>query len=289
MIVRSSDGRLIIQHRAIEHQNLSKEKPTRGNAAYADIPGASSAGMLDATIESLDRDKGIPDPVDTEFVRNAILKETGEELGLGLENFERTVITGITHDKIKLHDELLWFAQSKLTAEQIRESSRTSNRNKNLGNADFEEKFVDVDGSPETIEKLLTEVKSPFPPTHSAALVAAGFSLVLKEQGVDAAKTWKAKVEGGVKENYRQMDEMVAEYYNKHPEALAQVPERFWGKNVPVRNLRGYSPAYAPEDQGLPGFEDEMTRTGLIPETRRSVETAYMFDIDGVLTDPAEK
>ena len=43
MIVRSSDGRLIIQHRAIEHQNLSKEKPTRGNAAYADIPGASSA------------------------------------------------------------------------------------------------------------------------------------------------------------------------------------------------------------------------------------------------------
>lgn len=289
MAVRSSDGRLIIQHRAIEHQKLHEDKPTRGNIQYSDIPGASAAGVMDASIESEDRNKGTPDPVDTDSIKNAILKEAGEELGIGIEDFKSVRIVGVAHDRVKIHDEILWFGESNLTADQIRQTSKTSNRNKNLADHDFEEKFVDIDGSPESIEKLLTEVKSPLPPTHSAAFVAAGFSLVLKEQGIEAANLWKQKVEKGVRENYRRMDEIVTEYYNKHPEALAQVPERFWGKNIPPRNLRGYTPFYGPQEQGLPSFEDEMTRTGLIPETRREVESAYLFDIDGVLTDPVEK
>lgn len=289
MIVRSADGRIVVQHRAIEKRRLHEEKMTRGNASYTDIPGASVAGLVDVSLKSPDRIKGTPDPVDTDSVKAGILKEAGEELGLGADDLEKVRIVGIAHDNVKIHDEILLLADSKLTSEQIRETSRTSNRNKNLGDADFEEKFVDIEATPEAIQVLLTQVRCPLPPTHAAALVAAGYSLVLQDHGIEAADSWKAQLEQGVQENYREMDEMVKAYFDKHPETLTQVPERFWGKNVPVRNLHGYTPAYGPEEQGLPSFEDEMVRTALIPETRRHVENAYLFDVDGVLSDPREK
>lgn len=153
----------------------------------------------------------------------------------------------------------------------------------------FEEKFVDIEATPQAVETLLTQVHCPLPPTHAAALVAAGYSLVLQEQGLQAADEWKKRLEQGVSENYQTMNHMVASFYDKHPKALLQVPERFWGKNVPARTTHGYTPAYGPEEQGLPSFEDEMVRTGLIPETRTTVDTAYLFDVDGVLSDPREK
>lgn len=36
----------------------------------------------------------------------------------------------------------------------------------------------------------------------------------------------------------------------------------------------------------MPTFEDEMVRTGLMPETRQVVDEAFLFDVDGPLTDP---
>ncbi len=289
MIVRTADGRIVIQHRAIEKQRLDEDKPTRGNASYTDIPGASVAGMVDPTLQSPDRLKGTPDPVTTESIKAGILKEAGEELGLGPEHLDKMRIVGVAHDKIKIHDEILLLADSNLTASQIRETSRTSKRNKNLGDIDFEEKFIDIPGTPKAIETLLTEVRCPLPPTHAAALVAAGYSLVLQEQGLEEANKWRTRLETGIRDNYREMDRMVATYYDKHPEALTQVPERFWGKNIPGRNPNGYTPAYGAGEQGLDEFDDAMVETGLMPETRRVVPEADLFDVDGVLTDPAEK
>ena len=289
MIVRSSDGRIIIQHRAVERQRLDREGLTRGNASYTDIPGASAAGMIDAIINAENSTKGTPDAIDTNTLRANILKETGEELGLEDNDLKKIRIVGLAKDNVKIHDEILLLADSGLTASEIRERSRTSNRNKNLGDADFEEKFVDIDGTPQAIEKLLTDVHCPFPPTHAAVLIAAVYSLILEAQGLEAANIWKIQLEKDVQENYRKMNEIVSSYYIKYQEIFNQVPERYWGKNVPARNTDGYAPAYTPEEQGLPSFEDEMVRVGLIPETRRLINTAYLFDVDGVLTDPAEK
>lgn len=254
MVVRTADGKIIIQHRS------------KRNAAYGDIPGASVAGMLDASIGTPDRKKGTPDPIDTESVKANIVKESDEELGLDEEDLDKVRIVGIANDKVKIHDELLMLADSHLTYEAIKEKAKTANRNRKLGDADFEEKFVAIDGSSQAIETLLTQVHCPLPPTHAATLVAAGYSLVLQKEGLEAANAWKDRIEAGVKENYRQMDEIVTNYYNDHPQALAEVPERYQGKHAPPKNLRGYTPAYLPEEQGLPSFDEEMKRVGLILE-----------------------
>jgi hydroxymethylpyrimidine pyrophosphatase-like HAD family hydrolase len=290
MVVRTTDGRLVIQHRGDIKQRLDSGSLSRGNKVYGGIPGASVAGMVDATIESPDRVPGTPDPVDTDFVRAAILKEAGEELGVELHDFSKLRIVGLAHDNLKVHDEFLLLTDARITAEQLNERSRVSKRNKELGDADFEEKFIDIEASPRAIETLLTQVKCPLPPTHSAALVAGGYSMMVQGQGPEAANEWKQRVQEGVRENYREINEIVARYYEEHPEALEQIPERFWkAPNVPPRNPHGYSSLYSPEEQGLPSFEDEMRRTELAPDTRRHVENAYLFDVDGPLTDPNER
>jgi hypothetical protein len=296
MILRSADNRLVIQHRAVSKQRLSEKGLSRGNASYNDIPGASVAGMLDASVSSPDRMPGTPDPIDTESIKGNILKEASEELGLAPEDMDTLRIVGVAQDKVKIHDELLLLADTKLDTADIRRKSRDSNRNRKLGEADFEEKFVDIPATSQAVETLLTDVKCPLPPTHYAAMVAAGYSLVLQESDAETAEQrkrdaeqWKKGLEPKMQANIDAMNQMVTAYYDKHPEALVQVPERFWGKRIPDRNRHGYTPDYSPEEQGLPNFEDEMTRTGLVPETRRQVSKAYLFDVDGVLSDPVEK
>jgi hypothetical protein len=290
MALQTSDGRLVIQHRAVEKQKLHETGKVRGNASYVDIPGASVAGMVDATASrSEERKPGTPDKVDTQFLKNNILKEASEELGLAPGDLDALRIVGLAQDKIKIHDEVLLLADTKLTAEQLHETSRLSNRNKNLGDADFEEKFIDIESSPHAVETLLTEVKCPLPPTHAAALVAAGYSMVVREDGPEAAHAWRERMQASVRSNYEEMDTMTAQFYAQYPEMLEQVPERFWGKRVPPRNQNGYAPAYTPEEQGLPPLEDEMVRVGLRPESRTKVKHGYLFDVDGVVTNPQEK
>ncbi len=286
MILHTADDRFIIQHRAVATQRLHEPSMTRGNASYTDIPGASAAGWVDSTMAQSNREPGTPDPIDTTSIKGLIYKEAGEELGLSPEQLEQIRIVGLAEDKVKPHDEFLLIGFSNLTAERVREASRTSTRNKNLGDADFEEKFFDIEASPRAVEILAAQVQCPLPPTHAAALVAAGYSLEVQEHGVEAAEEWKRRVEAQMQANYRLMDEMVSTYYAKHPESHNQVPERFWGKSVPSRNVNGYDPSYTPNEQGLPSLIDEMVRTGLVQERRQLVDSALIFDVDGVLTSP---
>lgn len=289
MVLRTTDGRLVVQHRAVSKQRLDADALSPGNASYTDVPGASVAGLYDAERHSEDHLAGLPDPVNGDSVRALILKEAGEELGLERHDMSKLRIVGIARDNIKVHDELLMLTDARLTAAEVTVRSRDSRKNKELGDADFEERFIDIEASPDAIETLLTQVKCPLPPTHAGAMVAAGYSMLLEGEGLAAANAWKERLEDGVKENYRAIDEIVRRYYEKHPTAYGQVPERFWEKNVPQRNPLGFHPSYTPEEQGLPSFEDEMFRTGLNPETRRMTETAYLFDVDGTLTDPKEQ
>jgi hypothetical protein len=283
------NGRLIIQHRGVSVQRLNEPKMSPGNRSYTDIPGASVAGVIDATFDSPDRKPGTPDKIDTYSIMTLAFKESGEELGLGREHFSSVAIAGIGKDAIKPHDEFLLLGKTDLNASEVREISRSSKRNKNLGDADFAERFVDIEATPEAVEVLLTQVRCPLPPTHAAALVAAGYSMELQRAGSEAAESWKQRVEDGVRENYRVIDETVASFYAQYPEVLEQVPERFWGTMPPARNLEGYDPAYAPDEQGLPSFDNAMVGAGLLPETRTIVSEAELYDVDGVLTDPLEK
>jgi hydroxymethylpyrimidine pyrophosphatase-like HAD family hydrolase len=290
MVVETSDHRLVIQHRGVQKQRITESGLSRGNASYADIPGASVAGMIDASLSmDGDREPGTPDPVDTDFLKANILKEAGEELGVAPSDIEGLRIVGLAQDHLKPHDEVLFLGMLKLTAEELREASRKSNRNKNLAAADFEEKFFDIESSPRAIEMFLTEVKCPLPPTHAAAMLAAGYSLVVRESGPEAAHEWRQRMQEAVKANYDEMSDIVMHHYQQYPEVLTQTPERYWGREVPARDPNGYSPAYTPEEQGLPTLDDEMVRTGLSPETRRKAAKGYLFDVDGVITNPQEK
>lgn len=288
MPVLTADGRLILQHRAIEEPRILTGGKTRGNGLYADIPGASVAGMVDATIDP-DR-RSAPIEVGTEYIEGSILKEAGEELGLSPDAFEDVRVVGLAKDAQKPHEEFLLFANTNLTAAEVYQTSRQSKRNKNLGDADFEERFIDIEGTPEAIETLVTEVLCPLPPTHTAAMVAAGYLMVLERTGdQQMANEWRDRVATKISEHYTTINQKITDHYTTYPETVTEVPERYWGKNVPKRNLTGYSAAYGPEEQGLPSFHDEMVRTGLTPETRRVVSEIHLFDIDGVLSDPLEK
>lgn len=280
LVVETSDHYLVVQHRAVKKQKITQPGMSRGNDLYADIPGASVAGMVDASLSSdSERSPGTPDAVDTESLKGSILKEAGEELGVSERDFDGLRIVGVAQDHIKPHDEILFAATLNLTAEELREVSRTSSRNKNLADADFEEKFYTVEGSLGAIETFLTDIKSPLPPTHAAAMVATGYSMVLREHGQEAAHAWRDTMQEAVRQNYEMIDAMVTQHYETYPESFDQIPERYWGRDVPARDRFGYSPAYTPEEQGLPSLEDELVRTGLMPETRRVVEKAKFLHV----------
>lgn len=286
MAVTTADNRLILQHRAVTKQHMLRDGGVKGNALYADIPGVSVGGMFDATVNP--ETPGAPKDITTEDVLQAALKEAWEEIDLNPEDLD-TRIVAVADDKLQRHTEFLLQATTTLTAPQMYERSRQSRRNKNLGPHDFAEKYIDIEASPEAIFTLLTEVRCPLPNTHAAAIVAAGYLKMLESEGQQAANDWRNELEIKMNENYAAIDQTVADYYEKFPEAADQVPERYWGKSVPKRNPSGYSPDFTPRDQGLPELQDELVRTGLVPETREVVSELHLFDVDGVLTDPIER
>lgn len=286
-IVRTSDNRLIVQHRGVERQRITEAGKAPGNRAFADVPGASAGGMLDASSLTPNRKLGTPDPIDTESVHTMIRREVREELGL--EQLDDLRIVGLASETVKPHHEFLLMGSTSLTSQQVEESSQASERNKRLHPFDLAEKLFSIPAATSAIEALLCDIKCPVPPTHAAAFVAAGYLMALEDHGADAAAAWCNDLEERMTRHYASIDDTVRNFYAEHPSVANKVPERYWGKPVPARNLNGYDASYAPSEQGLPSFEDEMVRTGLMPETRRHVSSAYLFDVDGVLTDPVEK
>lgn len=288
MMVRTKDNRILVQHRAVQTVNLDKPGVVRGNATFGDVPGASAGGWQDASLKGEGRTPGTPDPLSAEDIKSGAMREVAEELGLDRKDLSKARIVGIARDKVRPADVFLMLADSDLTANELKQRSKESALNKGNGDADFEEKFIDIDGSAEAIETLLTEVRCPIPPAHAANLLASGYYLVLQEQGQEAADIWKNEMHSKIVENYRNINQMVSDFYDKFPEAFIQVPERYIGKGVPRRNSVGYEPAYTPEEQGLPTFEDEMVRVGLMPERRTRVDEAALFDFDDMLNAAKE-
>jgi hydroxymethylpyrimidine pyrophosphatase-like HAD family hydrolase len=264
LLTTESDGsrKFIIQHRSPK------------NFFYGDVPGASVAGYFDGQL-----DGAVLNPIDTNSVKDNGTKEMWEEVGLRTIDIADLRITGFASDKVRVHDEFLLMATTKLSAQDTLFRAGAGDH------FNFIEQTITIDATIENVETLLTQIKCPLPPTHIAAFVATGYSMVLEQQGKDAANTWKKRMEEEVNRNYREINGMVKKYYEDHPDELQNIPN---GK--PPRNPNGYEPAYTPSQQGLPDMESELERLGLASkELETEVEDVYMYDVDGVLTDPNEK
>ena len=303
MALVTEDGRLIVQHR------------NPNNELYGDMVGASVAGYNDGKKHKLfdisDTDWGSDErkykdfknkqkagtiqPVTTQSLKDNVLKEAGEEVGLEPEDFESATLSGVAEDHMQPHIEYMFLGKTKLTAEQMKAKARNAARNRRLSEEEFNEKFVDIPATPDAIKTLLTEVKNPLPPTHTAVFVSAGYAMVLKDQGLEAAKAWKREMQAGVTQNYQDIDRIVREHYESNPGSVDTVPQRMLNTiynrqipnflkqrpeatedeikaqadaliaKLPKRNPNGYNPAFTPEEQGLPGFDQALSEAGLLP------------------------
>lgn len=232
---------MLVQHRS--------EK----NFFYGDIPGASVAGFLDGKLDKRRENRGRLIPISTSDIIQNIQKEMVEEIGIKPEELKECRITGFAKDKIRIHDEFLLLGITSLTAKEV---AKRTGRGDEFGAG---EKFFIIDGTPEAIKTLLTEVKCPLPHTHVAAFVASGYSMVLERDGLESANRWKDKIKDAIRRNYREIDQIVAQFYKDNPSVLNDRPE---GK--PPRNPNGYEPAYLPQEQGLPGIISELKRVRLV-------------------------
>lgn len=291
-ILITSDNKMVLQHRS--------EK----NSPYGDMPGASFAGMLDAHfLRIVEGDHitrtGTLEPIDTDYVKNSSATERYQEIAVDDKEISDFRIVGKARDHVREHDEFLLLAKSSLTAAQVAERTENAPRSINnpkkvdeQGDFHFGENFIIIDATPEAIETLVTQVKCPRPPTHDAAFIATGYNILLEKTieeggGLIAANLWRDALQEKVRKNYEEMDQIVRDYYLSHPEQLqANKP----GK--PKRNPNGYEPYYLPGEQGLPSFQSELIRTGLVKkniksaEPLRSISNASIFDVDGVITNP---
>lgn len=250
IVLITKDNRLILQHRSAR------------NKMYANVPGASVGGYLTGQFDP--GRKGIFIPIDTEFVKNDAAREANEELGLDREDFATLNIAGITHGKVQMHDEFVLFAQSGLTSEEMKEKALKASRNAKLSEEEFDEKFVDIESSPDTISTLITQVKCPIPPTHIAAFFATGYHMMIEKFGAQKAQEWKRKLQENMIKNYKEIDRMVEDYYLQNPDMLTYIPERHKNSILRKRNPKGYDPEFLPEEQGLPDLISELKRVELI-------------------------
>ena len=266
LITTEEDGshKLVFQHRSAK------------NRLYGDIPGSSIAGYLDATLDRTREGRGKILPITSDYIKDNVIREADEEIGIKPDEITELVITGLASDKKEIHDEFLLMGTTTLSSNELVTRTGAGDYFK------FSEKFFTMDATPENIETLLTQVRCPLPPTHTATFLAAGYSMIVKQKGVEEAKKWKDRLTEGINKNYEEIDAMVKIFYQQHPEELDNVPT-----NKPLRNPNGYDAAYLPQEQGLPNAISEFERTGLIKkEKEKLIEEAYVFDVDGVLTVP---
>lgn len=260
-ILTTSDNKIILQHRSTK------------NSPYGDMPGASFAGMLDAELEreidpktgKIIKRTGKIKPITDKDIKLSSATERHQEIALTDADISDFRIVGEARDHIREHDEFLLLAKTSLTAQEVAQRAKDAPRSRSPkkldehGDFHFEENFITIDATPEAIETLLTEVKCPLPPTHAAAFVAAGYNLILEQKGLEEANRWKDTMQGKIKKNYEEMNDLVQEYYKNNPSELTNNKP---GK--PKRNPYGYEPYYTPQEQGLPPLESELIRTQLI-------------------------
>jgi hypothetical protein len=215
VVLVTADDKLIIQHRNPK------------NRVYGDVPGASIAGLVDATPE-------VTEPIDLlPLIQRHILSEGQEEIGLSSSVTDSFELTSIQIDKIALHHELTFSSKTSLTSNEIILNAIQNSHRDDA--ASFRENIVVLDATPLVIERLLTENKSPFPMTHAGPILMLGHRLMQRSPDpLETAAQWLERVKHAMDQNYRAIDALSTD-----------------GR---------YTPAKSATEQGLPSFRQEVER-----------------------------
>lgn len=275
MALITADNRLLVTHRS------SKNDP------YGDMPGASVAGYIDA---QFDRKTRTIKPLTTQDVKDNIVREMEEELGLERNDLTQLSLDGLVLEKSQVHHEFVFSGNLSLTSDEVKQKSI---RERNMHPEEFEERFVDIEASPEAIFDLLTKLDCPIPPTHTAVFAATGYRLVLERDGLAKAQEYKSVLEEGVRKNSLRIDSLVENFYQQNPDVLSEPSPRQEAKiqiamndfenknpnttdeaknqfresllrNLPPRKINGYNAFYLPSEQGLPDFNTALRNVGLV-------------------------
>lgn len=185
LILVTADQKLIIQHRNPANRN------------YGDVPGASVAGFMDADHGTSPHLNLLAEAMDH------LIKEGQEEIGLAPSVTDSFQLTSIQVDKLSLHHELAFFSRTSLASDSLIENAL---RNRHRDDAvSFRENMAVLDATPQMIERLLTEVHSPFPRTHAGALLMLGLRLASEESSTTGYR-WLERVIQRMEANYRHID-----------------------------------------------------------------------------------
>jgi hypothetical protein len=245
LFTTEDDGshRMVVQYRSQQ------------NRFYPETVGASAVGFLDGTLDRNPTNRGKLLPVDTQTVKVSALKEMKEEIYLMPTDVVNLRIIGLARDLVNVHTEFLLFGILALNAHEVAQKAGFADKKELDDEHDFSERFLVIDGSLEAIEILLTEVKCPLPPTHSAAFVATGYLIVLEQAGLEAADEWMKHMELRVRANCQRIDEIVSAFYKRN----GNVDTRRFDS----RRRSGFDPALSPLVQGLPDMISELRRVDL--------------------------
>lgn len=254
----TSDNRLIVQHRV----SASNAEGKPYNDLYGGTIGASAGGLLDNSPapEDLSRAHVVSD----DFLKDGVLKELSEEIGITPESLTEITLVGLGKDNIKPHHGFMFIARTNLSAAEVHNNEVAAHKNSPTYELDFDESFVDIPATPEAIRTLLCD--SRMPPVigdHVAMFIATGYIQMYQEHGEQAALKWLQETSRGAEENIAELNERVAMYYRNNPSVHEAVPERFMHRSIQPRPF-AYSPDYTPEEQGLPDALTELHRLGLV-------------------------
>ena len=250
MIVRTSDDKLLVQYR------------TSNNGQYAEMLGASIAGMFDALPDDSYTDRlakrhlrvtaqgyearvnDLPNiaeytvgriaPVTIESMLHRVETEGKEELNLRA-NLTGGTFLGIAENLRKPHSELVFMGDVSRTSHDIVRKAK-ENYDANPDAHEVPEWCVAIPATPEAIEVMLADTATPLPPTHMAAFLATGVELVKEREGEAKSVVWFERVSDKIRDNLQTIDslcrEVTGEGYNPN------IPTSTQGLEAPIETLK---------------------------------------------------
>lgn len=215
MTLVTSDGMLLIQDRSPE------------NRKYGGVPGASVAGLIDFP-------EANGQPIDIIKVgTDQLITEGQEEIGLAPSVTRKVQFTGLETDKVELHTELTYAIYTDLDSGKIKSNALKNREDRDA--VSFRENICFIKADPQSIEKLLTQVKCPLPMTHAGAFLMLGYELQKLERiQFESPEGWLRRVQMEMDANYAEIDRM--------------------------STLGKYDPKVTAAGQGLPSFRSELDR-----------------------------
>lgn len=289
VILETSDNKFVLQYRR-PYDPLKRT----GNVMHGGIPGASAAGMWKITVDhpttnarqEAHEELGLHIGEKKDDTINPVQQAkriAAKELHLQVDDIAQMYITGLAGDLSAVHAEVLLLGKINIDSATLEQRSLHARFYANDPEYDFEEQFVTLPATSESIVKLLTQVKCPLPANHIAAFAAAGLAKRQEELLADTSLSdiqrrslldqWYQALEAGIQKNYADIDRLAGGHYD-------------FGKTPSTQDIP--TPSFQAEMKrvfGIDFSEEKAQRT----EALHQPANAYLFDIDGVITDPNKK